>query len=44
MEFGWIYGRELENRYRICEGGEVQRIEAVARGDVFEAGVLGWYL
>jgi len=42
--FGWIYGKEEENRYRICEGGEVQRTETVASVDVFEAGVLGWYL
>ena len=40
--FGWIYGKEEENCYRVCEGREVQRIEASV--DVFEARVLGWYL
>ena len=42
--FGWIYRKEEENRYRICEGGEVQRTVVVANVDVFEAGVLSWYL
>jgi len=42
--FGWIYGREEENCYRVCEGGEVQRTEAVPSVDGFEARVLGWYL
>ena len=42
--FGWIYRREEENCYRVYEGGEVQRIEAVASVDVFEAEAFGWYL
>ena len=44
IRFGWIYEKGEENRYKVCEGGEVQRTEVVASVDVFEAGVLGWYL
>ena len=41
IRFGWIYEKGEENRYKVCEGGEVQRTEVVASVDVFEAGVLG---
>ena len=44
MEFGWIYKKGEQNRYRIYKGGEVQRSRIVASADVFEAGALGWYL
>ena len=36
----WIYEKGEENCYRVCEGGEAQRTEAVASIDVFEAGTL----
>jgi len=41
IRFGWIYGKEEENRFRACEGEEAQRIEADASIDVFEARALG---
>ena len=40
----WIYKKGEENRYRVCEDREAQKIEAVASIDVFEARALGWYL
>jgi len=35
---------EEGNCYRVCEGREVQRTEAVASVDVLEARALGQYL
>ena len=36
--------RGRRNRYRVGEGGEEQRTEAVASVVVFKARALGWYL
>ena len=41
MEFGWIYNKGEENRYKIYKGREVRRSGTVASVDVFEAGALG---